>query len=117
LTRTLKPDELPTSRVGRIIDGEQNLNKSLTPWIGEITTGHGVAILASTLLAILSGTTTWVAGAPLLLAGIIGLVWPENKTQPTAAQATATGVVTEFNGDGSAPGTAPKPSARRRQPQ
>lgn len=120
MTRTLQPDELPTSRVARIIFGEQTLNKSLKPWLGEVTTGHGVAILASTLLAVLSGTTTWAAAAPFLLAGVIGLIWPENTAPPSVAQAAAadvTGAVTAYNGESPTPSPAPKPSARRRHAQ
>jgi hypothetical protein len=102
----------------RIISGEQTLNESLKSWLGEVTTGHGVAVLASTLLAVLSGTTTWAAAAPFLLAGLIGLVWPENTALQTAAQAAATdvtGMVTAFNGEGPTPAPAAKRSARRRQ--
>jgi hypothetical protein len=65
---------------------------SLTTWFGGVTTGHGVMILAGTLLSVFSGGLTWSAAAPLLTAGVIGLIWPENAPQQPAGQAAAAGV-------------------------
>ncbi len=62
----------------REIIGEQILNKSLMNWLGQVTTGHGVMVLAPTLLAVLAGTLSWHDATPLLVAGAIGLLWPEN---------------------------------------
>lgn len=61
-------------------------------WIRQVTTGHGVMILGPTLLAVADGTMTWQTAVPLLVAGGIGLVWPENASLKAAAQATATDV-------------------------
>jgi hypothetical protein len=70
------------------------LNNSLTVWFGQVTTGHGFMIIGGTLLAVLGGTTSWAAAAPMLAAGVVGLFWPENTALRTAAQATATDVST-----------------------
>jgi hypothetical protein len=66
---------------------------SLKTWFGEVTTGHGVMILSGTLLSVLSGGMTWAGAAPLLAAGVIGLIWPENTTLQTAGKADATDLV------------------------
>jgi hypothetical protein len=66
------------------------MNFSLKHWIGQVTTGHGVMILGPTLLAVAGGTMTWETAVPLLLAGVVGLLWPENTTLKTAVQAAAT---------------------------
>lgn len=65
---------------------------SLRSWLGEVTTGHGMMILSGTLLSVLSGHLTWAGAAPLLTAGVIGLIWPENTTLQTAGQTIATDV-------------------------
>ena len=56
-------------------------------WLGEVTTGHGVMVLVPTVLALISGTMSWSTGAPLLLAGVIGLIWPETTRQQAPSQA------------------------------
>lgn len=48
-------------------------------WMGEVTTGHGAMILVPTLLAVASDAMTWETAAPLLAAGVIGLIWPERR--------------------------------------
>lgn len=65
------------------------MSTSLKSWFGQVTTGHGVMVLAPTLLSVLSGTMTWTQAAPLLVAGAVGLVWPENTGLKTAAQTSA----------------------------
>jgi hypothetical protein len=62
---------------------------SLTTWFSQVTTGHGFMILAPTLLSVLSGQMTWSTATPLLVAGAIGVVWPENTALQSAGQATA----------------------------
>jgi hypothetical protein len=87
---------------------------SLKTWFGEVTTGHGVMVLSGTLLAVLSGGMTWAGAAPLLVAGVLGLIWPENTALLTAGQAAATdvvGIVTAYNNNGATP-PAPTPSTR-----
>jgi len=96
----------------RTLFGEHIVLNSLKTWFGEVTTGHGVMVLSGTLLSVLSGGMTWAGAAPLLLAGVIGLVWPENTALQTAGQAVATdvvGVVTAYNNKGVIP---PSPSTR-----
>jgi hypothetical protein len=76
---------------------------SLKTWFGGVTTGHGAMVLSGTILSVLSGGLTWVGAAPLLLAGVIGLIWPENAAPQTAGQASATdgaGVVAAYNNKG-----------------
>jgi hypothetical protein len=82
-----------------------------------VTTGHGIALVASTLLALLSGTTTWTSAAPFLLAGVIGIVWPENTALETSAQSAASDVAGMVSAYGEAAVTsvpATKPQARKR---
>jgi hypothetical protein len=86
------------------------MHNSLRARFGEVTTGHGVMVLSGTLLAVLSGGMTWAGAAPLLAAGVIGLVWPENTPLQAAGQAVATdvvGVVTAYN---NRPASPPSPA-------
>jgi hypothetical protein len=66
------------------------LNPSTKTWIGQVTTGHGFMLLASTLVAVLGGTIPWTVAFPLLVAGAVGLMWPENGPLKDAAQTVAT---------------------------
>ena len=87
---------------------------SLKSWLGQVTTGHGVMILAGTLLSVFSGVTTLAGAAPLLIAAAIGLVWPENLALQTAGQAAAADVasiVSAYNNKGSVPSAGSKPAA------
>jgi hypothetical protein len=49
-------------------------------------------ILVPTLLAVASGSMTWETAVPLLVAGVIGLLWPENTPAKAAGQSAATDV-------------------------
>ncbi len=66
------------------------MNNSNTAWIGQVTTGHGFMVLAPTLMAVMSGTMSWTSAIPLLIAGAIGLLWPENTPLQDAAKTAAT---------------------------
>lgn len=66
--------------------------QKITAWFGQVTTGHGMMVLAPTLLMALTGQMSWPSAIPLLFAGAIGLVWPENKPLQADAQAFATDV-------------------------
>jgi hypothetical protein len=68
------------------------LNNSLRAWFGQVTTGHGFMIIAGAVLSVLAGTTNWIVASPLLVAGVIGLLWPENTALRAAAQATVVDV-------------------------
>jgi hypothetical protein len=65
------------------------MNFSFSDWIGEVTTGHGAMILGPTLLAASSGTMSWPTAVPFLVAGVVGLLWPENTALKSAAQTAA----------------------------
>ncbi|HEX3993606.1 MAG TPA: hypothetical protein VHX39_20750 [Acetobacteraceae bacterium] len=70
-------------------------------------------VLSGTLLSVLFGGMTWAGAAPLLVAGMIGLIWPENAALQAAGQAVATdvaGVVTAYINKGTT--TPPSPSSR-----
>ena len=58
-------------------------------WLGQVTTGHGVMILAPTLLSVLSGSMDWSTAIPLMVAGVAGLLWPENSALGDAARELA----------------------------
>lgn len=63
-------------------------------WIGQVTTGHGAMILGPTLLAVASKQMSWMDATPLLVAGAVGLLWPENTGLKTASQNAVTDVET-----------------------
>ena len=74
-------------------------------------------ILVTTVLAALSGSTTWAEAAPFLVAGVIGLIWPENTALQGAAQATEIDVaamVAAFGDKGVSKAAAAKPATRPR---
>ena len=76
------------------------MNPSTKTWIGQVTTGHGAMVIVPTLLAVLSGTMTWQIAFPLLIAGTVGLIWPENTVLQGAAQTAAADlekIVASFN--------------------
>lgn len=66
---------------------------NLTAWFRQVTTGAGMMILAPTLLALLAHQITPAQAIPPLVAGVVGLIWPENKALATAARAAATEAV------------------------
>jgi hypothetical protein len=68
------------------------MNASFQAWAGQVTTGHGVMVLAPTLMAVISGSLSWSAAIPFLIAGVVGLLWPENPAAVTASKAVANDV-------------------------
>jgi hypothetical protein len=68
------------------------MNNSLKFWLGQVTTGHGFMILAPTTLAALTGTMSWTSAAPLLTAGVVGLIWPENTALQDASKSAASDI-------------------------
>lgn len=62
---------------------------SIRAWYGQVTTGAGCMLLAPTLLALLAHQVTLQQAAPALLAGVVGLIWPENKALMRAVQSGA----------------------------
>ena len=65
---------------------------AVTTWVGQVTTGHGFMILGPTLLAVATGSVTWPVAVPMIVAGAVGLLWPENTQLKSASQAVATDV-------------------------
>ena len=84
------------------------MGSSFKAWLGQVTTGHGFMILTPTLLAALSGQLPWSAAAPLLMAGAIGLAWPENTALQAAGQSLASDVASLVNAYAN-PGSAKPP--------
>jgi hypothetical protein len=85
---------------------------SLKSWFGQVTTGHGVMILAGAFLSVLTGATSWPVALPFLAAGAIGLIWPENTALQSAGKAVATdvaSVVAAFNARGAITALGMKP--------
>ena len=68
------------------------MSTTLKSWFGQVTTGHGFMILAPTMLSAMSGAISWTNAAPLLVAGAIGLVWPENTALQTASKSATADV-------------------------
>lgn len=63
-------------------------------WLGQSTTGAGVATLLATMGSLIAGTLSWDHALPLLAAAIVGLIWPENAAFQAAAGDTAASVET-----------------------
>ncbi|MGE0224207.1 MAG: hypothetical protein AB7F35_07340 [Acetobacteraceae bacterium] len=61
-------------------------------WMKQVTTGHGAMIIGPTLVAVASGTMPWDVAVPLLLAGLVGLLWPEGSRALWSASAEPLGV-------------------------
>jgi hypothetical protein len=70
-------------------DQEVVVSFSFTNWLGQVTTGHGAMILGSTAIAVVSGSMAWQTAVPLVAAGIIGALWPENTRLQDAARTAA----------------------------
>ena len=62
-------------------------------WYGQVTTGAGMMLLAPTLLALLAHQVTLEQAIPALAAGVVGLIWPENKPLAEAVRGAATAAV------------------------
>jgi hypothetical protein len=89
--RQQRPLDSPSGAEIRVFTGEHHLNDSLKTWslknwLGQVTTGHGFMIIAATLFSALAGIMSWTIAAPLLVAGVIGLFWPENLALQSSAQ-------------------------------
>ena len=66
------------------------MNPTIKAWAGQITTGIGVLIGTPAVLAVLSRQMTIDQALPLLLASVIGLIYPENKPLAASVQTVAT---------------------------
>ncbi len=74
-------------------------------WFGQATTGAGFATLLGAASSIASGTVSWQHALPLIVGGVVGLVWPENTSLQTAVGGAASSVESIL----SALHTAPQP--------
>lgn len=59
----------------------------ISTWLGQKTTGAGLAAILGTLSGVAAGSVSWHAAVPILVAGVVGLIVPEN-TGLTAAAST-----------------------------
>ena len=55
-------------------------------WLGQSTTGTGIAAVLAALAAVASGAATWQQVVPLLVGGLAGVIWPENTALKTTAE-------------------------------
>ena len=62
---------------------------TLKSWLGQVTTGIGALIGAPVAIALLTHQITPEQAVPGIVAAVIGLVWPENKTLAASAQTVA----------------------------
>jgi uncharacterized membrane protein YfcA len=62
---------------------------NLKNWLGQSTTGAGIATLLGALAAIASGSITWQQALPIAIGGVIGVIWPESTTPKIQAQQAA----------------------------
>src|SRR6266481_7670473 len=46
--------------------------------LGQVTTAHGVMVLTPTLISLLDGSIGWQTAVPLIIAALIGILWPES---------------------------------------
>ena len=62
---------------------------NLNSWLGQSTTGAGFATLLATAGSVAAGSLSWQSAVPLLVGGLVGLIWPENSGLQSAAGSTA----------------------------
>ena len=63
-------------------------------WLGQVTTGGGIAALLGTVSALAAGQLSPQQAIPVLVAGAVGLIWPENTGAQTTAASAAVGAET-----------------------
>lgn len=69
------------------------MEANIKAWLGQATTGTGIAALLGTLGAVAAGQMTWTQAAPLLVAEVIAIVWPENKQVQQGASTLAADLI------------------------
>ena len=62
------------------------MNPTIKAWAGQVTTGIGVLVATPAVLAVISHQMTIEQAMPLLVAAVIGVIYPENKTLAASAQ-------------------------------
>ncbi len=63
-------------------------------WLSQATTGGGIAALLGTASALAAGQLSLHQAIPVLVAGVVGLIWPENSGSKAAAETAATSIET-----------------------
>lgn len=63
--------------------------KSLGAWLGQVTTGHGMAVAAATVTGLLTGAISWPAAIPALVGAAFAIVWPEQTGIASQASSVA----------------------------
>lgn len=62
---------------------------TLGRWMGQVTTGHGFAVVAGTVTSVLTGAVSWPMAIPALIGGGILMLWPEQTGVANQAQTAA----------------------------
>lgn len=65
---------------------------TIKSWLGQSTTGTGIAAILASLGAVASGALTWQQALPLAIGGLAGVIWPENTGLNAQASAIASGI-------------------------
>ena len=63
-------------------------------WLGQTTTGAGFATILATVGGFVTGSVGWQQALPLVVAGVAGLIWPENSPLQSATSKAAQDVET-----------------------
>lgn len=62
---------------------------TIKSWLGQSTTGTGIATILASLGAVASGTLSWQQALPLAIGGLAGVIWPESTGLNAQASAVA----------------------------
>ena len=62
---------------------------ALGRWVGQVTTGHGFAVVAGAVTSVLTGAISWPMAVPALIGGGILMLWPEQTGVASQAQTAA----------------------------
>lgn len=65
---------------------------TIKSWLGQSTTGTGIAAILASLGAVASGTLTWQQALPLAIGGLAGVIWPESTGINAQASAIASSI-------------------------
>jgi len=58
-------------------------------WLGQSTTGTGIAAILASLGAVAGGSMTWQQALPLAIGGLAGVIWPEQSGHSKPLESTA----------------------------
>lgn len=65
---------------------------TIKSWLGQSTTGTGIAAILASLGGIASSALTWQQALPLAIGGLAGVIWPENTGLNAQASAIASSI-------------------------